>query len=263
MGAFTTERRDRTRDREKALSGDRDKRRVWKWVVSLIVTTAMVALAAGMFAQASPPRYVSTASVLVGPVTSDVDTLRASQSLTSTYSQLLLRADALAQVSQEVGMTSKEISDDSDVTFNVDTRIVTLTVTTESADTSARIASTLTTQLTRLVGTVDPTAPGALSILSVQPQTAEPLERSVARYAALGGIGWLLLAIGVLAAFAARPGSERERERTGAVDTSVAAHAEPAYEPTPERRDAELIAEQVRQRVLRGSVAEDRGTAHG
>jgi len=40
---------------------------------------------------------------------------------------------------------------------------------------------------------VDPSAPGAVTILSVRPQTAEEVRPSATRYAILGGAGWLLL----------------------------------------------------------------------
>lgn len=174
-------------------------------MAGLILTSLMVAAAGGLFALATPKEYVSSASVLVGPVTSDVDTLRAAESLTSTYSQLYVRPKALQTVADQVGLTSEEVDDASDVTFNTETRIVTLTVTTSSASVTQRIASGLTAQLTNFVGTVDPTAPGALRVISVQPQTTEEVSRSVVRYAALAGVGWLLLAVGVLAAFSSRP----------------------------------------------------------
>jgi capsular polysaccharide biosynthesis protein len=198
-----------------------------KWAIALSVTTVMVALAAGLVASALPPKYVSKVSLLVGPVTGDVDTLRASELLTSTYSQLLLNPSAVQEAAASVGMSADDVSEDSVVTFNTDTRIVTMTVTTGTAATSTRIASSLTRQLADQVGTVDPSAPGAVTILSVRPQTAEEVRPSATRYAILGGAGWLLLVAALLAAFATRGGSwrqtspeesshEREAERQGA-----------------------------------------------
>lgn len=245
--------RVRTDECENALPGDRSQRSVVKFVITLALTTIIVAVATGLFALTAPSKYVSTTSLLVGPVSSDADTLKASTSLTSTYSQLLLRPQALAKVGQTVQMSAKQVNDDADVSFNVDTRIITLTVTTGSPATSRQIASSLTAQLTRLVGTVDPTAPGSLTILSVQPQTAVEVARSPIRYALLGGAAWLLVAVGVIAAFAARSNAS-ERERTGTAPR-------PATTPTRavlSRQDVESIAEQVKRKVLRSLDASDR-----
>ena len=179
-------------------------------VVGLIVTSLIVAVAAALFALSRPPQYVATSTLLVGPVTSDVDTLRAAQSLTNTDSQLLVSPTALRDAARRGGMSAAAGHDARSVTFNVDTRIVVLKVTTDTAQKSRTIASSLVTDLTRTVGTVDPTAPGALRVLTAQPQTAVKVARSVLRYAVLGGVGWLILGIAVLAAFAATPaGSSR------------------------------------------------------
>ncbi len=186
-----------------------------KWAIALSVTTVIVALAAGLVASALPPKYVSKVSLLVGPVTGDVDTLRASELLTSTYSQLLLNPSAVQEAATSVGMSADDVSEDSVVTFNTDTRIVTMTVTTGTAATSTRIASSLTRQLADQVGTVDPSAPGAVTILSVRPQTAEEVRPSATRYAILGGAGWLLLVAALLAAFATRGGSWRQTSSDG------------------------------------------------
>ncbi|MGA8211192.1 MAG: hypothetical protein WB441_11540 [Nocardioidaceae bacterium] len=214
---------------------------------ALVVTTLVVALVAGIVAAASPPKYVSTTSLLVGPVTSDLNTLRASESLTSTYSQLLLRPAALAEVGGFVSMSPKEVEAASDVKFNTETRIVTLTVTTGSATQSPRIASALTARLTRLVGTIDPTSPGALQILTEQPQTVTTVSRSVTRYALLAAVGWLLLAAAVVAAFAARPtgaagresepGARRARFRTSVPDAPASANGEAGEPPVASRHD--------------------------
>lgn len=210
-----------------------------------MVTTLMVALAAGLFALSSPSKYVSTANILVGPVTADVDTLRASELLTSTYSQVLVSPEAVAEAAGTVGMTPKAVTKAAGVTFNTETRIVTLSVTTTSDAASRQIATSLTGQLTQRVGTVDPTSPGALSILSVQPQTAEELPRSFLRYAALGGVGWLLLAAGVLAALGARPGSVLRGSGSGGTRPSTGAPTTPLS-----RQDVDSIAERVESKVL-------------
>lgn len=185
----------------------------------LVLTTMLVALGAGLWAHAAPVRYVSTTSILVGPVSSDVDTLRASQSLTSTYSQLILRPEALQRIATRLQRAPSAIADASDVTFNTDTRIVTLTVTTSRARLSINIASGLTTQLTRLIGTIDPTAPGVAQVLSARPQDAIAVTRSWPRYALLGGAGWLLLVLGVTAALATGKPTESTGEGLAAVSS--------------------------------------------
>jgi capsular polysaccharide biosynthesis protein len=233
-------------------------RSVRRRAVVLILTTVVVAAAAGLFAHSSPPRYVATASLLVGPVSADVDTVRASQALTATYSQLVLRPQALQGVAGLVQRSPSEVAAASDVTFNTDTRIVSLTVTTRLSRTSRQIASALTAQLTRLVGTVDPTAPGAVRILSAQPQTAVVVTRSVARYALLAAAGWLLLAFGLLAAF-----SSRRPTAAGDELPSVT----PLYVPAPASRltehDIERIAEQVKEKMTRVNLADSPDAAEG
>ena len=241
------------------MPGDIRDRTTARWGVALVVTTLIVALAAGLFSLAAAPKYVSTVNILVGPVTADVDTLRAAESLTSTYSQVLVSTGAIQEAAESVEMTPTAVTEAADVTFNVETRIVTLRVTTEAPAASRGIATSLTGQLTQLIGTVDPTAPSALSILSVQPQTAEEVPRSALRYAALGGAAWLLLTVGVLAAFASRPGSEvRAWTRRPAAASREASSEEPserdvdpgAEQVEPLRRDVDPGAEGVEPTLL-------------
>jgi capsular polysaccharide biosynthesis protein len=219
----------------------------------LVLTTVLVALAAGIWAHSAAARYVSTTSVLVGPVSSDVDTLRASQSLTSTYSQLILRPEALQRIAAQVQRSPSELANASDVTFNTDTRIVTLTVTTDRPRLSINIASGLTTQLTRLIGTIDPTAPGVAQILSARPQDAVAVTRSWPRYALLGGAGWLLLVLGVLAALAAGKPTEATGEGLAAVSSLPVGPDQGRLQPA----DIDLIAERVNR--LR-TITPDDGT---
>jgi capsular polysaccharide biosynthesis protein len=212
----------------------------------VLLTTVLVALAAGLWAHASAVRYVSTTSILVGPVSSDVDTLRASQSLTSTYSQLILRPEATQRIATRLQLAPSQIADASDVTFNTDTRIVTLTVTTARARRSINIASGLTTQLTRLIGTIDPTAPGVAQVLSAQPQDAVAVTRSWPRYALLGGAGWLLLVLGVTAALAAGKSTEQTGEGLAAVSSlPVGTLPVDAEASRLQPADIDLIAEKV------------------
>jgi capsular polysaccharide biosynthesis protein len=212
----------------------------------LMITTILVAAIAGLVAYSSPPRYVSSTSILVGPVSSDVDTLRASQSLTSTYSQLLLRPEAVQVVAAQVRLAPSQVFADADVNFNTDTRIVTLTVSTDREITAQQIAESLTAQLTKLIGTIDPTAPGAAQILSAQPQTAVAVSRSPARYALLAGAGWVLLGLAVFAAFAAT----RESSSAAAGGGVVVPGQRPPTRPRLSSEDIELIAERVRHKLL-------------
>jgi capsular polysaccharide biosynthesis protein len=214
----------------------------------LMITTILVAAIAGLVAYSSPPRYVSSTSILVGPVSADVDTLRASQSLTATYSQLLLRPEAVQQVAAQVRLAPSQVFADADVNFNTDTRIVTLSVSADRQIAAQQIAESLTAALTSLIGTIDPTAPGAASILSAQPQTAVAVSRSPARYALLAGAGWVLLGLAVFAAFAAT-------RESSSVSAGQRAGAVPPGEGLPKRpqlssEDIELIAVRVREKLL-------------
>ena len=225
-----------------------------KIVIGVVLTTLMVAIAGALYALASPPRYVATSTLLVGPVTSDVDTLRAAQSLTNTYSQLMVSPTAVQDAGRRAGLSSAAVTDAANVTFNSDTRIVVLNVTTDTSAQSRVIASTLTTELTRTVGTVDPTAPGALRVLTAQPQTAEEVTRSPVRYAILGGVGWLLLAIAVLAAFAA--GTPRTRSRE--VDEERSAQSSAASDPSrSSRRRSRQDGERARGSEAFGGALDD------
>lgn len=256
------------------MPGDEFSRSVRRRSGLLALSSLIVAIVAGLVAHSSAPQYVSSASFLVGPVSSpDVDTLRAAQSLTSTYSQLILSPVAVQTVAQRLLLSPASVNSAADVNFNTDTRIVTLTVTSRRPADAKDITRELTTELTALVGSLGPTSPGKVKILSTLPPTAVPVKKSALRYALLGGAGWLLLALGALAALTAgRPGASKDPEQGElgqralngpapvGVPPIVPIDSAPSRAETLSSRDVEQIAERVSQRLLE-SLQEDDGSS--
>ena len=77
---------------------------VRRWWWTLIVAAWIAGLTGYLVASTIPPTYESQVKVLVGPLNTDTDTLRASGLLVQTYAQYVTTREVLTSTIQELGL---------------------------------------------------------------------------------------------------------------------------------------------------------------
>jgi capsular polysaccharide biosynthesis protein len=126
----------------------------WKrrWWVVLAATTLAV-LGGWAYVSTASPTYEATVRVLVGPVSTDFETLRASGQLAQTYSELARSRPVLAATASETGrsLTPAQLREDTRSIANDVTRIVTVKVRSGDRTSAAVLANTLAANLVDLV----------------------------------------------------------------------------------------------------------------
>lgn len=155
---------------------------VRRWWWTLLVAAWVAGLTGFLVASQIPPTYESRVSLLVGPINTDQNTLRASGQLVQTYAQLVTTAPLLDSAIQETGLaiTSAELVPAIRATANDVTRILSIRIQSGSAQDAATIANAIATELIQLAsrgigrpeGQVQIIEPAAVIDIPVAPQVS-------------------------------------------------------------------------------------------
>jgi capsular polysaccharide biosynthesis protein len=132
------------------LSGYLAVARRWWW--TLIVAAWIAGLTGWLVASTIQPTYESQVKVLVGPLNTDTDTLRASGLLVQTYAQYVTTREVLASTIQELGLdlSPDDFAAATRATANDVTRILTIRVQAADPKQATDLANTLATELEQL-----------------------------------------------------------------------------------------------------------------
>jgi tyrosine-protein kinase len=132
------------------LSGYLAVARRWWW--TLIVAAWIAGLTGYLVATTIPPTYESQVKVLVGPLNTDTDTLRASGFLVQTYAQYVTTREVLSSTIQELGLdlAPEDLAAATRATANDVTRILTIRVQADDPQTATDLANTIATELEQL-----------------------------------------------------------------------------------------------------------------
>jgi capsular polysaccharide biosynthesis protein len=162
-----------------------------RWALLLVVAAGAAGLVGYVAASRMSPTYESRARLLVGPLNTDIDTLRASGELTRTYAELATGAQVLDGAAAAMGgsVTRDVLRRSVQANANDVTRILTIRATSRLPATAARAADAVAQELIRLTsipvpapappgGTVPVAAATAGVVTSVDP--AEIPDRRVA-----------------------------------------------------------------------------------
>jgi capsular polysaccharide biosynthesis protein len=167
----------------------------WRWI--LLAGTLAAGVAGYLTAGGGPPTYESRAVLLVGPISTDLDTLRAAGQLAETYAQIATSAPALAATAQRAGVGSGPL--DVRATASPVTRLLNITVRASDARLSQRVANANAAELVALAAQRKPVSPGYLQIISpaaAGDPSSGPGSLTIAIVAALAGLlGTLALAL--------------------------------------------------------------------
>lgn len=173
---------------------------VRRWWWTLIVAAWIAGLTGWLVASTIPPTYESQAKVLVGPLNTDTDTLRASGLLVQTYAQYVSTREVLASAIQEVGLdlSPADLAASMRVTANDVTRILTIRVQAEDPDQAALLANTIATELEQLTSSGLSRPEGLTQIIEFAEPSLEPVAPQVSLIVMLAAFAGVVVAVVVI-----------------------------------------------------------------
>jgi len=172
--------------------------RRWWW--TLLVATWVAAMAGLLVATRITPTYEAQAQLLVGPINTDSDTLKASGLLVQTYAQLALSPPLLKSTALEAGNIDPiKLGQNVRATANDVTRILTIRVQDSSAERAASIANKMSDELIQLTTGATTRPEGQLEVIGAAAPPTTPIAPQVSLIVLLamaaGLIGGLILVI--------------------------------------------------------------------
>lgn len=119
-----------------------------RWGLVLVAVGAVAGLLATIALSARPVLHEASTTLIVGELNQDTDALRASTELVGTYGDLLVGTPLLTEATVAVPGTSvATLRDRSEVAFNSETRLITLTVRDEAPRVAVAVAGFLAQRL--------------------------------------------------------------------------------------------------------------------
>lgn len=174
---------------------------VRRWWWTLLVATWVAGLSGYIIASQLPPTYESRAQLLVGPINTDVDTLRASSQLVLTYAPLVTSDALLSETIKELGLqtTTQELALAVRATANDTTRLLTIRAQAGTPKLAADIAAHLAQELIALTGGSGIALPeGELQIIGFPQEIPDPIAPQVTLIALLAGVAGLIAALALV-----------------------------------------------------------------
>jgi capsular polysaccharide biosynthesis protein len=120
-----------------------------RWILVIAIATGVAVLIGWRFSASAEESYEATAVILVGPLNTDNDTMRASGALAQTYAELATSESLLDRVSDETGVPAADLEEGVRSTANGTTRFLTIRARAEEADTARAVADAVTVDLIR------------------------------------------------------------------------------------------------------------------
>ncbi len=172
--------------------------RRWWW--TLVVAIWVAGLAGFLLGSQIAPTYETRIRLLVGPINTDVDTLRAASQLVQTYSELTTSQPVLDAVSRDLGLTMTTSELRSRIRSSADdvTRLLTIRVTDEDPQRAGDIASTLGDELIQLAAGVTERPEGELLVVDLPATPTDPVAPQLSLIVLLAGLGGLVAAVVVV-----------------------------------------------------------------
>jgi receptor protein-tyrosine kinase len=199
------------------LSGYLAVARRWWW--TLIVSAWIAGLAGYLVASGLPPTYESQVKVLVGPINTDTDTLRASASLVQTYAQVVTTESVLSSAIKELGlsMNPADLRTATRATANDVTRILTIRVQAADRELAAKLANALATELEQLTSQGVSRPEGLIQVVEFAQPSSDPVAPQVSLIAILAAFAGVIVAIVVVLLIEYFGRTIRTREELAAV----------------------------------------------
>lgn len=172
--------------------------RRWWW--TLLVAIWVASLLGYLIGSRIEPTYESTVRLLVGPINTDTNTLRASGQLVQTYAELAVSEPLLQSAAAELGLpqdAAEDLASTVRTTANDQTRILTIRVEGQSAPATTQAANAIAGELIDLTSAGTSLPEGQLQVIEFAkvPQTpiAPQISLIILMSAAAGLLGAVIL----------------------------------------------------------------------
>ena len=177
------------------LSGYLAVARRWWW--TLVVSAWIAGLTGYLVASTIAPTYESQVKVLVGPLNTDTDTLRASGLLVQTYAQYVTTREVLTSTIQELGLdlSPDDFAAATRATANDVTRILTIRVQAGDPDQATALANTLATELEQLTSSGLSRPEGLIQIVEFARPETTPVAPQVSLLVLLAALAGVVVAV--------------------------------------------------------------------
>jgi succinoglycan biosynthesis transport protein ExoP len=164
-----------------------------RWAWTLLLAAWVAGLVGYVTASLIPPTYEARTRLLVGPVNTDVNTVRAAESLSLTYAELATGESQLRRVIERLGLDieTADLTESVGVVANGTTRILSVQVAYTDPETTAAIANAVSEELITLTRTQVRRPEGELSFVdrAEVPSTSTGTNASlIAFLAAMAGL---------------------------------------------------------------------------
>ncbi len=171
-----------------------------RWWWTLIVAAWIAGLTGYLVATTIQPTYEAQVKVLVGPLNTDTDTLRASGLLVQTYAQYVTTREVLASTIQELGLDLQpdDLAAATRATANDVTRILTIQVEADDPKQASDLANTVATELEQLTSKGLSRPEGLVQIVEFAQPSPEPVAPQVSLIALLAALAGVIVAIVVV-----------------------------------------------------------------
>lgn len=166
----------------------------WKW--TLLLAAWMAGLVGFLGASQIQQSYEARARVLVGPLNTDVSTVRAAEALTLTYAEIATAAPRIQRVVDELGLDvdPSELVADIGVNATSETRILTILVTHADPATAAAIANGLADELIESTSSGLTRPEGEVTMIDPAVEPSAAVGPNLAMLTLLSAVAGLLIA---------------------------------------------------------------------
>lgn len=244
-----------------------------RWLVVVLIATAMATAVGWWLASSADETYEAKAQLLVGPLNTDNDTMRASSSLSQTYAELATSDAILDEVSEVTDVPRSELRDGVRATANGATRFLTIRARASDAESARDVADAVAAGLVEL-GREDALRPeGQLRVIdpaTVPSSPTSPTDLVVPLAAIAGLLGSATLVL--IFEFAGDLAETTEKVSEAAAAPALSVRRRARWWPgTAHRADplkvvatqVELAAPDVRSVLITGASESDGTTSLG
>jgi capsular polysaccharide biosynthesis protein/MinD-like ATPase involved in chromosome partitioning or flagellar assembly len=201
------------------LSGYFAVARRWWW--TLLVAAWVAGLAGFYVASRIQPTYESQVKLLVGPINTDAETLRASGQLVQTYAQLVMTGSVLDVTLQELGLTDEmspaQLAENTRVIANDVTRVLAIRVQDTEFERAADLANQMADQMILISKSGVNRPEGALSYLQEADPNPDPVAPQISLIVLLATLAGIIAAIVLVLLIEYLSRSIRTREELAAL----------------------------------------------
>jgi len=165
--------------------------RRWWW--TLLVAAWVAALSGWLVASRITPTYEAQVQLLVGPINTDIDTLKASGQLVQTYAQLAISPPLLQSTAREVpGVDPVKLGNGVRATASDVTRVLQIRVQDADPAQAAKIANTMADELIQITTGATTRPEGQLEVIGAAVPPTVPIAPQVSLIVLLAAVAGLL-----------------------------------------------------------------------